>query len=429
MLRHLVLACLLGVLAAEHANGQVAAPVPTGTNALSAPSMPGAAAAPEVTLITFGSGEEVFERFGHNALWFHDPRTMQDIAYHWGLFSFNEPGFLMRFLTGDTKYWMGGVDAQALIASERNRGRPITLQRLNLTPEQAIKLREFVSWNEQPQNRFYRYDYFADNCSTRLRDALDGVLGGAIRRHTDSAVTPLTYRRESVRLTDGDVPIQAGIDIALGRPADVPLTRWKSFFIPMRLRDALREMRVAGPGGTMVPLVAEERVLPLPPVPKLIPEIPISPRLAPRYLLLGILLAALVVGLRVMMVRSRSAAWGLAMFGGAWSLLCGLLGVILIVAWAFTKHVFWAWNENLLLLSPISLLLVILLPASILSARYERGARMTAAVVAAVGVIAFLLAAIPGGQENRAIVAMFLPVHLAFAWALALPRIRASATT
>ena len=419
-MRRLALACALGFVTAARAVAQVALPAPTTVN--TAPS------GVEVTLITFGSGGEVFERFGHNALWFHDPRTMQDVAYHWGLFSFSEPGFLMRFLTGDTKYWMGGVDAHALIASEQGRGRPITLQRLNLTPDQVAKLRDFVAWNEQPQNRFYRYDYFADNCSTRLRDALDGVLGGAIRTATEGVITPLSYRRESVRLTDGDAPIQAGIDIALGRPADAPLSKWASFFIPMRLRDALREIRVAGPNGTSVPLVAEEHVVPLPPSPTPVPELPVSPRLVPRYAVLGILLAALVMVLRVMMVSRRSAVWGLAFFGSAWSLLSGVLGVILILAWAATKHVFWAWNENLLLLTPISLLLVMLLPASILSARYERPARMIAAVVAVFGLMALLLALIPGGQENGPIVALFLPVHLALAWALALPRVRATTT-
>lgn len=422
MMRRLALACVFGVTSSVAGIAQVALPLPGGT-AVQAPADP-----LEVTLITFGSGGEVFERFGHNALWFHDPRTMQDVAYHWGLFSFSEPGFLMRFLTGDTKYWMGGVDARALIDAERGRGRPITLQRLNLTPDQAAKLRAFVLWNEQPQNRFYRYDYFADNCSTRLRDALDGVLGGAIKRATENVLTPLSYRRESVRLTDGDAPIQAGIDIALGRPSDVPLTRWASFFIPMRLRDALREIRIPSANGGTVPLVAEEHMVPLPPEPKPVPELPDSPRLTPRYGALGMLLAALVIGLRVMMVSRRSAAWGLALYGSAWSLLCGVLGVILILAWVATKHVFWAWNENLLLLTPISLLLVILLPASVLSARYERGARMLAAIIAALGVIALLLAVIPGGQESGAIVALFLPVHLAFAWALALPRIRASTT-
>jgi hypothetical protein len=375
-----------------------------------------------VTLVTFGQGQEVFERFGHDALWIHDARAGTDVAYHWGLFSFNEPGFLTRFLTGDTNYWMGGEDALGMIAVYRQLGRAITLQQLALTPAQALALRDFVQWNARPENRFYRYDYFRDNCATRLRDALDRALGGALRRATDSVRTNLTYRRESLRLTDGDVPVQAGIDIALGRPADARLSEWESFFIPMRLRDAVRGIRVAGPSGGTVPLVARERLLaPAPDAPHLV-EARRPPRLAGRYLLAGLLLAAVVAGLRIMMLSRRSAAWGLALLGAGWSLLCGLLGVVLLLAWFATRHVFWAHNENVLLLSPVSLLLVVLAPASLLRGRAARGARMVAALVVALGLVALLLAVVPGGQENRPIVALFLPVHLALAWALALPR-------
>lgn len=399
-----------------------------GRAAAQTPPVPATAVAPvpgseiTVTLVTFGLGEEVFERFGHNALWFHDGRTLQDSAYHWGLFSFNEPGFLVRFLTGETKYWMGAVDARELIEAERSRGRPATLQRLNLTPAQALELREFVRWNALDENKFYRYDYFGDNCATRLRDALDRAVGGAIRRATDTARTTLSYRRESLRLTDGLHLVQAGMDIALGRPADVPLTKWESFFIPMRLRDAARGIRIPGPDGVDVPLVAQEEIVPLPPEAKPIPEAAITPRLTPRFAVLGILLGALVVVLRVMMLTRRSAAWGLALFGSAWSLLCGVLGVILLFAWIATKHVFWASNENVLLLTPFSLALVMLIPAAVLSGHRERAARMIASIVALLGVVAAVLAIVPGGQENGAVVALFLPVHLALGWALALPR-------
>ena len=392
------------------------------------PPMPASAIAPTpdgpitVTLVTFGLGQEVFERFGHNALWFHDATTPQDAAYHWGLFSFNEPKFLLRFLTGDNNYWMGAEDARLLIESNRSKGRPVTLQRLNLSPAQALQLRDFARWNAREEHKFYRYAYFDDNCSTRLRDALDNVLGGAIRRATDTVRTSTSYRSESIRLTDGNKPVQAGIDVALGRPADAHLTRWQSFFIPMRLRDAVRNIHVQDASGAIVPLVADEQVVALPPGAIPVPERLEVPNLVPRYALLGLLIAALVVVLRVMMLSRRSAAWGLALLGSSWSLLCGLLGVILLLAWSATKHVFWAWNENLLLLTPLSLVLVMLLPAAILSQRHERAARMIAAVIAVLSLVALLLAVLPGGQENLAIVGLLLPVHLAFAWALALPR-------
>jgi uncharacterized membrane protein YwaF len=92
--------------------------------------------------------------------------------------------------------------------------------------------------------------------------------------------------------------------------------------------------------------------------------------------------------------------------------------VILVLAWTATRHIFWAWNENLFVVSPLSLALVVLLPVALLRQRAVRAARAMALVVVALGVVGLVLALLPGGQENRAIVAMFLPVHLAIAWSL-----------
>ena len=374
-----------------------------------------------VTLVTFGQAEEVFERFGHDALWFHDPATGLDVAYHWGLFDFNEPHFVARFVSGDTRYAMGGQDAFGLIEGERRTGRTVTLQRLALTPAQAQSLLDFVRWNALPEHRYYRYDYFRDNCATRLRDALDRALDGQLRQRFATVVTPFTYRSESLRLTDADRPAQLGIDLALGRPADRPLTVWESFFIPMRLRDALRGVTVRVGGGT-VPLVAAERVLPAVPGAPQLHELAAAPRLAWRYLLCGLVLAAFVVGLRIMAVTRRGALWGLAVTGAAWWLACGVLGLLIGLAWAFTRHVFWGRNEHLLLLTPLCLALVALTPAALLRGRALALARQTAIAAAALGVLAALLALVPGGQESGPVVALLLPVHLAFAWALAAPR-------
>ncbi|MES2177266.1 MAG: DUF4105 domain-containing protein [Gemmatimonadota bacterium] len=387
------------------------------------PPAPATASEMTVTLVTFGLGDLVWERFGHNGLWFHDPATGEDALYDWGRFNFKDPDFLIRFLKLDTKYYMGASDGPGLIEAYRERGRPITLQRLNLSRAQAQKLYEFVRWNALEANKYYRYDYFVDNCSTRLRDALDNALGGAIKRASATALTRTSYRRESVRLTDGDRPVQLGINLALGRPADAPLTEWESYFIPMRLRDGVRKVQVPGPDGTMVPLVAQERELALPPGMTAITELPEAPRLAWRYLVLGLLLAAVVVVLRLVMMSHRAAAWALAVIGAVWSLINGVLGVILLVVWLATLHVFWKGNENVLILTPMSLPLVILIPAALLRNQAERAARMVASIIVAMSAVALVLAIAPGGQENRAIVALVVPVHLALAWALALPKV------
>lgn len=371
-----------------------------------------------ITLITFGVGEQVWERFGHNALWIHDAKLGTDVAYNWGLFDFEQPGFFRRFLTGDTKYWMAGEDAYTMVTAYHNIGRPITLQKLNFTPAQAIALRDFVERNALEENKYYRYDYFRDNCSTRLRDAIDRALGGALRAATDTMLTPLSYRSESLRLTEGDDPVQTGIDIALGRPADAPLTAWASFFIPMRLRDAVRIVKVPGAGGGMVPLVADERGMSPPPGATRVVEARAASDHTRRNLFAGVAFAAILLLLRLLMRGQRWAAWLLALLGLVWSLVCGTLGVVLVLAWLATKHVFWAWNENLLLLSPLSLLLVILIPAALLAGRALRRARVVAGIVVAMGIAALALSMTPAGQPNLEIVALALPVHVALAFAL-----------
>ena len=371
-----------------------------------------------VTLITFGVGEAVWERFGHNALWIHDAGSGQDVAYNWGVFAFDAPDFYKRFLVGDPRYWMEGEDAYAMISAYHNAGRPITLQTLNLTPAQALALRDFVEHNALEENKYYRYDYFRDNCSTRLRDALDRVLTGALRRATDTIQTTLTYRGESVRLTEGDVPVQTGIEIALGRGADTPLTAWESFFIPMRLRDAARVVTIPGTDGARVPLVASERVM----SPSSGTSRIVEPRSAPdhtkRNLFAGLAAAVVLLLFRSLPRSQRWATWIVGILGMVWSLLCGTLGLALLLAWVATKHVFWAQNENLLLLSPLSLLLVVLVPLALLAGRAVGRTRLVAGIVAGLGLLALALALLPGGQPNLDIVALFLPMHLALAAAL-----------
>jgi hypothetical protein len=143
-------------------------------------------------------------------------------------------------------------------------------------------------------------------------------------------------------------------------------------------------------------------------------------------LLVGVVLAALVAGIRVMAVSRRGAVWGLALAASVWSLVCGLIGVILVLAWTATRHVFWAWNENLFVVSPLSLLLVVLLPMALLRRRAERVARAVAIAVVALGLVGLVLALLPGGQENRAVVALFLPTHLAIAWSVLRPALAAT---
>lgn len=367
-------------------------------------------------LITVGQGEEVWEKFGHNALWFFDDATGIDEAYNWGVFDFNQPHFLQRFLTGDTKYWVEKYPSLPLIDYYKNADRTIVIQRLNLTPEQARRALNFARWNALDENKYYRYDYFRDNCSTRVRDVVDLALGGVLKSRTAPIRSEYTYRSESVRLVDDLKLTQLGIYTALGEPADRGLSLWEVMFIPMRMRDVIRKMRIVGPAGTPIPLVAEERVLY---ESKHYRERSDAPRLWIPYLIVGLLLGAEFLAVGRTSGRGALVEKVFRVEVIVWAAVSGILGVILTLAWTTTRHVFWFRNESLLLLNPLSLWLAVAVVLSLKNSRYSRAAAQVAAVIAALSVVALVAKAIPGfTQRNLALILLVLPPNVAIALGL-----------
>lgn len=381
----------------------------------------GAAAEPgselTVYLLTMGPGDAVWERFGHNALWIHDPARGTDQAYNYGLFDFRQENFVLRFVQGRMLYWMEGIPIDWTLEVYRQGNRSVTAQELNLTPRQKAALRDFLEWNELPQNRFYRYDYYYDNCSTRIRDALDRVLGGQIAAETRNVATGSSYRSHSLRLVAGDVPVYTGLSLGLGSPADRDISAWEEMFLPMKLHDHVARMRVKDASGREVPLVREARMLVSA---AREPERTAPPQRIPAYLVAGMLLGSLFLLLARGAERSRAARWGLAGTSAAWALLAGTGGVVLAGLWAFTDHEIAYRNENLFHFSPLALPLAVLAPMLALGVRRAgRPAAALAWAVAALSALGLVLQVLPGlDQVNGTIIALALPAHLGLALAL-----------
>jgi hypothetical protein len=403
---------LISLAAAADAQGvpQIPPPVP----AAAAGSMePGSNLT--VYLLTFGWGDVVWERFGHNAIWIKDRTRGTDVTYNWGMFDFNQPHFLARFLTGDTRYWMEAIDFAPMVSYYKQHNRSILAQELNLTPAQRLKLQQFVEWNALPQNKFYRYDYYRDNCSTRLRDALDHALSGQLQLATVSRPTSGTYRWHTQRLMKGDIPLYTGVTLALGHPADKPLSMWEEMFLPVRMANDFRSISIADSSGSKIPLVRSETALFTAGRP---PEPSAPPNYLPWFVATGILVAGVIIAL----VRSAEGGHRLAFFGATaiatlWSLVAGLGGTALVIVWLFTKHYFMSRNENLMHLNPLSLALVILIPLSVYGVRGGSRALKLSGFVAALSLFGFVLQGIPlFDQKNGEIIALALPINLAVWW-------------
>ena len=385
---------------------------------VAAPGEPGSELT--ITLLTMGVGEQVWEQFGHNALWFHLDRAPSsggpvDVVYNWGIFDSSQPYFIPHFLQGRMLYSMGGYPYEQTLIEYRERDRAVWAQELDLTNAQKTALRDFVIWNSRPENANYRYDYYRDNCSTRVRDALDRVLGGVIRATYSGRKTGYTYRSETLRLTQRQALLAAGIDLGLGRPADRELSAYEEMFLPMRLRDYVRELRIDdGHGGTR-PLVKSERML-LPTISH--PEASAPPHWMPTFVVLGLLIAVLfgVVGWRAAR-GSAPARFTAGTLFAVWCFGVGCLGLILSLLWSVTDHTFAHQNENLLLFNPLWLVLAVLVPMTAVRGRLSQVTRWLTLLVAALAVIALLLHLVGLSREsNGEMIAIALPPALVLAW-------------
>jgi hypothetical protein len=379
-----------------------------------------------IWLMTMGPGDAVWERFGHNAIRVVDTNLGTDVSYNWGIFDFQQVDFIPRFLRGEMLYTMAPFPTGRMAASYGAANREVLVQELNLTPAERVELRDFVEWNALPENRDYFYDYFLDNCSTRVRDVLDRVLGGQLGARFQAEPTGTSYRVHTRRLTQVDPLLFTGMDFLLGSPGDEPISVWEEMFLPMTLRDAIRDFEIVDAAGVSRPLVLSEQVL--------IPttraeEVAVPPRWGWVYLLLGLGLGGILLvlgrGLRVGGPQGAPSALTRGVFGVlafGWSLLAGVGGLLLVLV-LFTDHHFMYWNESILQFNPLSLAVAALLvPAAV------RGRSSPLLVWLAWGVVAFsvlgvVVRALPlTPQDNTIFLLLSLPTHLGLALALTLAR-------
>lgn len=366
-----------------------------------------------VALYTFGPGEEVWERFGHNAIEIRDRDSGRAVLYNYGIFDFAQKDFFLNFARGLMTYRIAADDPAEELPNYIAEGRWVVRQDLSLTPAQRAKLADFLAWNVREENAQYRYDYFRANCSTRVRDAIDQALGGAIKAQTVAPSRGFTYRMDADRLMRPDAAIMLLIDAGLGPFADQRLSYWDESFVPMEFMSHLREIRVRDAAGNEVPLVANETRV----VQARIPDPPDFPvRWTWPAIAVGVAFALALIAL----ARSRAHAATRLLFAGgglALGVLLGISGLVLAALWGLTDHVS-AWrNENLLLLDPLCLLLV---PAwcGAFRARWKPSAfaECVAIVIAALAAFAWFAKILPGFRQDNAFwIALFLPIHVAVA--------------
>lgn len=306
----------------------------------------------QISLLTCTPGNEVYSIFGHSALRVQDSIQGLDQVYNYGTFDFNTPNFYLKFLRGQLDYKLDQDPFRAFIRSYTYQQRGVVEKQLNLSPSQKQSLFDFLENNSLPENAYYRYDFFFDNCATRIRDAVEKAAGGTLSfRHNHLEKEDYTFRQLLGLYINKQPWLDFGMNLLLGKYTDRLATPREYMFLPDFLDRAFMEAFLQDtPEATLQPLVKQNITL----LPNEVTPV-VTPFYSTPLFVFGIL--ALVIAALSLALPAAALRW----FDVAWFGLLGLVGVLLVFMWFGTDHQPTSWNYNLLWANPLWLGLPILL--------------------------------------------------------------------
>ena len=301
----------------------------------------------EVSLLTADPGGELYSSFGHSAIRLREiGPDGRDLVFNFGTFDFDTPNFYGKFATGKLNYMLSVVNYDRFIVEYDHYKRGLREQVLDLNQEQKDFLLQHLDAQYAPERRFYKYDFFYNNCATKIRDALDIAMGEQLV-WSDSVAEEKTFRNLIdefvVRLPWADF----GIDLALGAVIDRPATELEKQFLPTYMEQAFANATIVE-NGVSRPLVKQSRVLLEYPKENAQQSL-LNPSMV--FWLLTLVFAALTFyGFKK---GKLMKGLDIAIFGAV-----GILGLVVAFLWFFTDHTATAWNWNILWAFPGHLVLV-----------------------------------------------------------------------
>ena len=297
------------------------------------------------SLLTCAPGTEIYSLFGHTAIRYENYTRRIDVVFNYGMFSFNTPNFIFRFVAGETDYQLGITPYSYFEAEYAMRGSSVYQQVLNLTQSEKERLLTILENNYLPENRIYRYNYFYDNCTTRARDKIEECIEGKVV-YPDS-LSGKSYRSIVHEFTAGSLWDEFGIDLCLGAEADKEINKRQQMFSPFYMKYYASNAYIVDAGGTRRPLILDEAKI-----------VDVEPEdVQPGFILSPLMCGALFLALCVVMAwgqwKTQRIWWGwdIVLYG-----LQGLAGCIIAFLFFFSVHPTVGSNWLLILFNPIPLL-------------------------------------------------------------------------
>ncbi|MCX6328536.1 MAG: DUF4105 domain-containing protein [Bacteroidia bacterium] len=208
----------------------------------------------EAYLITCGPGTEVYSIYGHSALRIYNRELKTDLVYNWGVFDFSTTHFIWKFAKGKLNYMLAEDSYKRFLQEYLFDKRWVQIQKINLDPAEVEQLITLINENLKPENRNYRYNFYYDDCSTRIRDLFEKILGNRLIYPLDE-----TKDRQSFRNLTGSYQqfypwLNFGIDLVIGTPGDKKAHFRDKMFLPIEMQRVLSKSLVNS-DGKMIPLL------------------------------------------------------------------------------------------------------------------------------------------------------------------------------
>lgn len=316
----------------------------------------------EISILTIGPGAELYDKFGHSAFRIQDPETGQDVVFNYGVYDFETPNFYTKFAQGKLLYQLGVSYYQPFYESYVAQNRWIKQQTLNLSLSEKQAVSDFLWNNAKPENKKYKYDFFFDNCATKIRDVLWEVLGNKLEFKENHIKEEFTFRQLIQQNLNANTWGSMGIDIALGAVIDRKAKPIEYQFLPEFVYKGA-ENAVITRNGTSESLVKNETVL--------FENTPTTQKsnffLSPLFVLGMLGLLIVFITYRDYSRKKRSQFLDLFLF-----FFTGLIGIFLLLLWFATDHTATANNYNLLWAFPISIFLIVAIATKNVSPKMKR---------------------------------------------------------
>ena len=302
----------------------------------------------QFSLLTCEPGTQVYELFGHTAIRCRNFTKGTDVVYNFGMFDFNTPNFVMRFVRGETDYQLGVIPFKRFEWEYAMRGSAVKEQILGLKDYETRWLDTLLSINYLPENRVYRYNYFYDNCTSRARDCIEMSLNGSVMY--PPGVKGATFRDWVRRCTKDHPWTDFGINLCLGAEADRPISSRSQMFLPENLRQAMSHATVHGGGSSSIRKLVKSEVEILPSMSDEEEESDSFP-LTPMQTVL--ILLALVLVCSWYEWKHRRVWWGVDVL---LFLIQGLAGCLIAFLFFFSVHPTVGSNYLLIIFNPLPLI-------------------------------------------------------------------------